>query len=110
MVESGMVLDREQGRMRVYWLDRCAWWGFLVGSRWELPVLPEWRRLLRGLTTLWWSVLAADPNTDAYVLSSHFRTAIQTTRDDLLASEVQFRISEDNRGPRNRTCPSSTTP
>lgn len=96
MAESGQLLVRPSGRMKIYWLDRSQWTKFLIPRSDDFPVWIDWVHLARGLTVLWRGIWAIDPErADDYVASSKMRTAMRAAQDDLFASGIVFDIEED---------------
>lgn len=99
LAESGKVMAHEKGQTRVYWVNRSEWWDFLYDSPADPLVMPDWVRLLRGLTILWRAVWSANPEADEYVLSSLCRTAWSEARDSLMSCEAGLHLVDDRSWP-----------
>jgi hypothetical protein len=98
MAESGQVVVRSSGRMKIYSLDRSQWRDFLTPRTQCTPGWLNWRHLASGLSTIWRATWAVAPEQNGeYVASSRLRTAIRAAQDDLRASGIHFDI-EDDRG------------
>ena len=98
MATSNLLHVRPSGRLKIYWLDRTLWSGFLSRKEEPFPVWINWPSLARGLTALWRGIWAIDPTrADDYVASSKMRTIMRQAQDDLFASGIGFEI-EDDRG------------
>lgn len=98
MADSGLLLVRPSGRLKIYWLDCGQWSVFLLKKEALFPKWINWLPLARGLTTLWrgiWSV--GSTQSDDYVVSSKMRTLMRQAQDDRFASGIGVEI-EDDRG------------
>ena len=99
LAASGKVLEADKGRTRVFWVARAAWWDFLFDRNTDPLPMPDWVRLLHGLTILWRAVWNVAPDSDQYFISSALRSAWREARNDLMNCEAGLQLPDDRSWP-----------
>jgi hypothetical protein len=96
LANAGFVAVRSEGMSKNYRIDRERWGPVMfpdeaASSRWV-----NWRPLARGLTSVWREAWDLDETrADEYIVSSKMRAVMKTARNDLLASGIDFDITDD---------------
>ena len=96
LADAGIASVQAMGRVRQYRIDRDKWRSVLVGEDASVPRWVNWRAVMRGLTSIWREAWAIDATrADEYIVSSKMRSAMQSARNDLLGSGIEFNIADD---------------
>jgi hypothetical protein len=96
LANAGYVAVRTEGKSKNYRIDRERWGPVMFPNQAAPSRWVNWRPLARGLTSVWreaWNL--DDARADEYIVSSKMRAVMKAVRDDLLASGIDFDITDD---------------